>query len=58
MTMLKFAVILNGENVRDLPAAFTTHLQTEVLLDKVKLPISNEFFFFFESRIRLVMHGC
>lgn len=34
MTMLKFAVILNGENALDLPVAFTTHPQAEVLLDK------------------------
>lgn len=36
MTRLKFAVILNEENALDLHAAFTTHPQAEVLLDKVK----------------------
>lgn len=51
MTMLKFAVILNGENALDLPVAFTTHPQAEVLLDKVKLPISNDYFFFVKPRI-------
>jgi hypothetical protein len=44
--MLKFAVILHGEDALDLLAAFTTH-QAEVLLDKVKLPISMFIFFFF-----------
>lgn len=34
MTRLKFAVILNEENALDLHAAFTTHPQVEVLLDK------------------------
>jgi hypothetical protein len=45
--MLKFAVILHGEDALDLPAAFTTHPQAEVLLDKVKLPISMIFLFLF-----------
>jgi hypothetical protein len=41
--MLKFAVILNGENALDLPAVFTTRPQAEFLLDKVKLLISSDY---------------
>lgn len=40
MTRLKFAVILNEENAPDLRAAFTTHPQAEVLLDKSCVPRS------------------
>lgn len=40
MTRLKFAVILNEENALDLHAAFTTHPQAEVLLDKSFMPRS------------------
>lgn len=40
MTRLKFAVILNEENALDLHAAFTTHPQAEVLLDKSCAPRS------------------
>lgn len=40
MTRLKFAVILNEENALDLHAAFTTHPQAEVLLDKSCVPHS------------------